>query len=165
MSDRQVKDRKIDSKQVATILKVSLGVVTYLDKECDLPHFIEKGYILHWEREIYRWRNRQLTQNARPVIDIEQYYASVHLEKFCTFKRFRALIGKRMWLRGNLIIKYINKQDVDRELLNAVADVLSEYNISQLPKCSLCSRIIHTTLPGTVCHFCKKERRNIQDGD
>ena len=152
------KDRKIDSKGVAQILKVSLEVVTYLRKECDLPHFVENRYILHWEREVYRWRNRQLAKNSKFVMDIEQYYTAINLARFCDFKKFRAMINRRTWLEGNRIIKYINKQDVEREVMNTVADIISEYNMSIIPRCSACGRIIHTTLPGVICHFCKKSR-------
>jgi hypothetical protein len=159
------KRKLITAKEAAVILKVSPEVITYLRQYEGLPFVKKSKYILFSEPEVIRWRNRQLTKNASPALDLQDYYAKIQLFKFITYAEFKTRVSGVAFLDGDTVLQYLKRQSPAKDIQDLVGDIVFEYWNNLAPKCISCGRVIYSSLPTSLCALCKKKKRSDSEED
>lgn len=149
------KRKLLTTKDVAKILKVNTELVTYLRQNEKLPFIRDSKYILFSEPEVIRWRNKKLTENARPVINLRDYYDSIRLYKFADYEYFREKVEEVAMVDGDFVIQYIDRYNPERSIVDVVGDIVHAYWNDLRPKCELCGRVIVGLLPNNLCSVCR----------
>lgn len=144
----------ISVKRVAEILKVNPELVAYLRLNDGLPFRKNKKYIVYLEREILRWRNRKLTEGTTTVVmNLLDYYTAIKLSRFCTYEYFKDKVGIKVLLDGDRVIKYLTRQNPERDVRDIVGVIVSDFWDAAKPKCSICGKTMLSKRG--VCFRCK----------
>ncbi len=150
----------LTTKEVAKILKVNTELVTYLRQNEKLP-FIRNGkYIMFSEPEVIRWRNKQLAENATPIMNLRDYYTNIRLYKFVEYTYFREKVNEVTMLDGDFVIQYIKRYNPEKSIVDVVGDLVHTYWDERRPKCELCGRVIIGSLPSKLCSVCRERQIN-----
>lgn len=153
------KRKLITTKDVAKILKVNTELITYLRQYEKLPFVRNNKYILFSEPEVIRWRNKQLAENATPVMNLKEYYFNTKLYRFVEYEVFRSKVDEIAFLDGDMVIQYIKRHNPEKDIVDVVGDIVHKYWDERKPKCEKCGRTLIGFVPGKLCGVCKNTQK------
>jgi len=145
----------VTTKEVTKMLKVSSEVITCLRQNDGLPFVRNSKYILFSEPEVIRWRNQQLINDAKSVLNLKEYYDTIRLNRFVPYDEFKAKVREIAFLDGDSVIQYLKRQSPLKDIQNLVGDIVSEHWNSFKPRCSKCGNVIVSSLDKGLCASCK----------
>ena len=145
----------ITTKEVTKMLKVSSEVITCLRQNEGLPFVRNSKYILFSEPEVIRWRNQQLINDAKSVLNLREYYDTIKLSQFIQYDDFKAKVREITFLDGDSVIQYLKRQSPLKDIQNLVGDIVSDYWNSLKPRCVKCGNIIISSFDKELCASCK----------
>ena len=151
------KKKLITAKEVADILKIDPEVVTYLRQYEDLPYVKNVKYILFSEPEVIRWRNRQLVENSKVVLNLKDYFNSIRLGKFIPYEDFKIKVQEVVFMEGDSVVQYIKRQNPVKDIHNLVGDIVYAYWDAKEKKCRLCGRTLTSAFDNGTCHLCRRK--------
>lgn len=146
----------ITAKEVSKLLKVSTEVVSYLRDFEGLPFLKNSKYILFSEPEVVRWRNRKLSNDSKVVLDLKQYYDTIKLNRFISYKDFRTKVENIAFLDADNLLQYVKRQNPCRDIHVLVGDIVHSYWDSKKQRCVDCGREIKLSTVLIRCQRCNK---------
>lgn len=152
------KRKLITTKDVAKILRVNTELVTYLRQYEKLPFVRDSKYILFSEPEVIRWRNKKLVENSQAVLNLKDYFNDIQLFKFTTYEYFQEKVSEAVMLDGDSVIKYIDRYNPEKAIIDVVGDIVHSYWDELSPKCLVCGRNIISSLSADLCSVCKAKK-------